>query len=121
MDPYEYAFKCFGGKWKTLILHGIYVDKVARFSTFKKHFSISEKVLSQILKGLEADGLVKRSVFPEVTVRVEYELTSSGESLIVLMHQIYNWSRKEMLEKDIPIDSEGEKWHGYVNDPHLHG
>lgn len=116
MDPYEYAFKCFGGKWKTLILHGIYVEKVARFSTFKKHFPISEKMLGQILKGLEADGLVNRTVFAEVPVRVEYELTPSGESLIVLMHQIYSWSREQMLERGIPIDAEGEKWHGYTTE-----
>jgi DNA-binding HxlR family transcriptional regulator len=114
MDPYEYALSCFGGKWKALILRAIYVEKYARFCVFKKVHSISEKVLSQTLKELEADGFIKRKMYLEVPVRVEYELTPSGESLITLMDQIYKWSREQMLDRGIPIDSEAEKWHGYT-------
>ncbi|MBP2650311.1 MAG: putative transcriptional regulator [Firmicutes bacterium] len=117
MDPYEYAFKCFASKWKPLILRAIYVDHVTRFSKFKKtHYAISEKVLSKTLKELEAGGFVKRTVFAEVPVRVEYALTDSGEELIKLMDTIYQWSRKRMLEKNIPIDSVGEKFHGYIDE-----
>jgi len=116
MDPYEYAIKCFGGKWKALILRGIHIEKVARFSRLKSHHNISERVLSQTLKALEAEGLVRRTVYPEVPARVEYELTADGESLIALMDQIYSWSRAQMIKRNLAVDPEGEKWHGYRNE-----
>ncbi|MBP2643036.1 MAG: putative transcriptional regulator [Firmicutes bacterium] len=120
MDPYEYAFKCFASKWKPLILRAIYVDHVTRFSAFKKtHYAISEKVLSKTLRELEAEGFVKRTVFAEVPVRVEYVLTEAGQELIVLLDTVYRWSRKRMLEKSIPIDPVGEKFHGYVAEESL--
>ncbi|MBP2644115.1 MAG: transcriptional regulator [Firmicutes bacterium] len=114
MNPYEYASHCFGGKWKPLILRAIYIENTARFCTFKKVHCISEKMLSQALKELEAERLVIRTVYPEVPIRVEYQLTPAGESLILLMDEIYKWSRKQMLDRGIPIDPEGEKWHGYA-------
>ncbi|MBP2656023.1 MAG: putative transcriptional regulator [Firmicutes bacterium] len=113
MNPYDYASHCFGGKWKPLILRAIYIEKTARFCTFKKVHSITEKMLSQALKDLEAEGLITRKVYPEIPIRVEYQLTPAGESLIHLMDDIYSWSRKQMLARNIPIDAEGEKWHGY--------
>lgn len=113
MDPYVYVFKCFGGKWKALILRAIYVERSVRFSKIQKKHLICEKVLSRALKDLQEEGLVKKNIYPEVPPRVEYELTSDGESLIALMDEIYRWSRRHMLDRDIPIDEEAEKWHGY--------
>lgn len=111
MDPYEYALNCFGGKWKALILRAIYIEKTARFCKFRKVHLISEKVLSQTLKELEAERLITRTLYPEVPVRVEYQLTPAGQSLIHLLDEIYNWSRTQMIDRGIPVDPEAEKWH----------
>ena len=59
---------------------------------------ISTKVLSEALQTLEADNLVKRTVFPEVPIRVEYELTELGQSLIPIIRQLTDWAVTNMPE-----------------------
>jgi len=67
-----------GGKWKSIILYYL-LEGPKRFSQFRKHIpDLSERVLSQQLKELEADGLIHREVFAEVPPRVEYSLTPFG-------------------------------------------
>ena len=57
---------------------------------------ISTKVLSNTLQILEADGLVKRTVFPEVPIRVEYELTATGKSLVPIIVSLTEWAQNNM-------------------------
>ncbi|WP_394333241.1 winged helix-turn-helix transcriptional regulator [Parabacteroides massiliensis] len=57
---------------------------------------ISTKVLSNTLRTLEADDLVKRTVFPEVPIRVEYELTEIGKSLVPIIVSLTEWAQKNM-------------------------
>ncbi len=82
-----------GGKWKTVVLWYLR-NKTLRFGELKQHIpDITEKMLSLQLKKLEADGLVKREVFAEVPLRVEYSLTEFGESLKPVLEAIAKWGR----------------------------
>ena len=57
---------------------------------------ISTKVLSSTLKTLEADNLVKRTVYPEVPPRVEYNLTKTGASLVPIINELTQWAIENM-------------------------
>lgn len=94
-----------GGKWKTILLWYLR-NKTLRFGELKKQIpDITEKMLSLQLKELEADGLIKREVFPEVPLRVEYSLTPFGKTLAPVVEAIAKWGRNlgeeegKMVEK----------------------
>lgn len=104
INPYLYGMGCVAGKWKTTLLHHIHTYGSIRFNETKKTIPISEKVLSQQLKELERDGLIKRIQYQVMPLKVEYVLTPIGEELIPALDAIYIWSIKRMHERDIPID-----------------
>ena len=82
-----------GGKWKTVVLWYLR-NKTLRFGELKKQIpDITEKMLSLQLKALEEDGLVKREVYAEVPLRVEYSLTDFGKTLIPVIEAIAGWGR----------------------------
>jgi len=82
-----------GGKWKTVVLWYLRKDK-KRFSELRRHIpNITEKMLSLQLKDLEKDGIVGRTIYPEVPPRVEYYLTDFGRSLIPMLEEIARWGR----------------------------
>ncbi|MBK9275546.1 MAG: helix-turn-helix transcriptional regulator [Flavobacteriales bacterium] len=82
-----------GGKWKTIVLWYLRKDK-KRFSELRRLIpGITEKMLSMQLRQLEQDGLVRRTVYPEVPPRVEYELTAHGRTLLPLLEEIAAWGR----------------------------
>lgn len=82
-----------GGKWKTVVLWYLR-NKTLRFGELKKQIpDITEKMLSIQLKSLEEDGLVKREVFAEVPLRVEYSMTEFGKSLIPILEAFSKWGR----------------------------
>lgn len=87
-----------GGKWKAIVLW--YLRKGAkRFGEIKKLIPpITEKMLSLQLKELEKDGIVKRTIFPEVPPRVEYELTEAGKTLLPLLEEMAAWGRMKSGE-----------------------
>jgi DNA-binding HxlR family transcriptional regulator len=90
----DIAMSFIGGKWKAVVLWYLRRDK-KRFGELKKHIPhITEKMLSLQLKALEEDGLVKRTVFPEVPPRVEYELTDFGKTLVPALEAIARWGRE---------------------------
>ncbi|KAB2918149.1 MAG: helix-turn-helix transcriptional regulator [Bacteroidetes bacterium] len=84
-----------GGKWKTIVLW--YLRKGnKRFGELKKLIPpITEKMLSLQLKELERDNIVKRTIYPEVPPRVEYELTEEGKTLLPLLEEIAAWGRRK--------------------------
>ena len=83
-----------GGKWKTVVLWYLKKEK-KRFSELKKLIpDITEKMLSLQLKALEEDGIVKRTIYPEVPPRVEYELTEFGKTMIPMLDAIALWGRE---------------------------
>jgi len=88
----ELALQVIGGKWKPLVLWHLGQEGVLRFSELKRTIpSITQKMLTQQLRELERDGLVRRRVYPEVPPRVEYALTELGESVMPLLKQLYTW------------------------------
>jgi DNA-binding HxlR family transcriptional regulator len=83
-----------GGKWKTVVLWYLR-NKTLRFGELRKQIpDITEKMLSIQLKKLENDGLIKREVFPEVPLRVEYSLTDFGKTLTPVIEAIAKWGRE---------------------------
>ncbi|MBP1736170.1 MAG: transcriptional regulator [Oscillospiraceae bacterium] len=112
-DPYSYVLRTFCNRWKPFILHAISVDKNIRFNRFTKQLPISEKVLSENLRELEADELIIRTVYPEVPPRVEYSLTPQGREVCRMLRMLYDWGWHEMKRRRLPIDPLGEMWHGY--------
>ena len=89
--PVETTLLLIGSKWKVLILRDL-IDGKKRFGELKRSVgSVSQKVLTAQLREMEADGLVKRTVFAEVPPRVEYELTALGLTLKPILESLWNW------------------------------
>ncbi len=87
----------FGNKWAVLVILILSESGTVRFNQLGKLIpDISTKVLSTTLRTLEADDLVKRTVFPEVPVRVEYELTETGKTLVPIIISLTEWAQKNM-------------------------
>ena len=93
------AFMMIGGKWKSMILYVLSTQGVVRFNQLKKTVSgISQKMLTQQLRELERDGLIKRQAFPEVPPRVEYSMTELGLSLGPINQAVHNWEQENLTE-----------------------
>lgn len=89
--PVELTLTFIGDKWKILIIRDL-LGGTKRFSVLKRSLgSISQKVLTQNLRALEANGLVHREVYAEVPPRVEYSLTGMGESLAPVLDALARW------------------------------
>ena len=83
-----------GDKWSVLVLH-VLAGGTMRFSELRKAIDgISQRMLTVTLRGLERDGLVKRTVFPVVPPRVDYELTEVGRSLSQTMCSLVQWAEQ---------------------------
>ena len=88
------AFIMIGGKWKSMILYVLSSQGIVRFNQLKKIVSgISQKMLTQQLRELERDGLIKRQVFPEVPPHVEYSMTELGLSLGPIYQAVHKWEQ----------------------------
>ena len=84
----------FGDKWSVLVLLILGEKKKLRFNAINKEIGtdISQKMLTVTLRTLEADGLVHRTVYPEVPPRVEYEITPLGASLVPHIESLAQWA-----------------------------
>ncbi|HEX3001700.1 MAG TPA: helix-turn-helix domain-containing protein [Methanoregula sp.] len=97
--PVEAALDVIGGKWKPLILWAL-GDDVLRFSELQKALpGVNTKMLTKQLRELEEDGVITRTVYPEVPPRVEYAITDFGKTLIPILQALCNWGA-EYLEID---------------------
>ncbi|MCO6173655.1 helix-turn-helix transcriptional regulator [Flavobacterium sp. NRK F10] len=86
-----------GDKWSVLVLLVLEEKGTLRFNEIHKTIeSISQKMLAVTLKTLEADGLVKRTVYPQIPPKVEYELTERGNSLLPHLHGLVTWAKGNM-------------------------
>lgn len=80
-----------GSKWKLLIMRNLMM-RPWRFNELKKSLEgVSQKVLTDSLRSMEADGLITRTVYPEVPPRVEYALSELGESMRPIMKAMEEW------------------------------
>jgi DNA-binding HxlR family transcriptional regulator len=85
-------------KWATLIVTAL-ADGPQRYSDLSRRIAgVSQKMLTQTLRSLERDGLLTRTVTPSVPVRVDYELTPLGRSLMPLITAIKTWADTHMPE-----------------------
>ena len=90
-----------GSKWKLLIMRNL-LSRPWRFNELKKDLDgISQKVLTDSLRSMEADGLLTRTVYPKVPPRVEYTLTELGYSLRPILEEMRVWGEeyKAMAEQ----------------------
>lgn len=95
--PIRNVVSRFGNKWALLIIFILNENTPSRFNQLGKLIpDISTKMLASTLHILEADGLVKRTVFPEVPIRVEYELTDVGRSLVPIILSLTEWAQHNM-------------------------
>ena len=89
--PVETTLQLIGDKWKILILRDL-MDGTKRFGELKKSVgAISQKVLTQNLRSMEEDGIITRTVYPEVPPRVEYALSDLGESMRPIIQAMEQW------------------------------
>lgn len=87
-----------GDKWSILILFAL-VDGAERFNSIRKRIEgISQRMLTQTLRDLERDGFVSRTVYPEVPIRVEYELTEMGRGLTKSVWGLVSWANDHLGE-----------------------
>ena len=95
----EAVLDIMGGKWKPLILYFVAQDGPTRYGELRRAIrDVSDKVLIQQLKELEADGLVKRTDYREVPPRVDYSLTPLGHSLAQAFVPLCTWGTEHMAE-----------------------
>jgi DNA-binding HxlR family transcriptional regulator len=94
--PSRQVLETLSGKWTYLIVSALGHGRARNAELQRKVDGISPKMLAQTLQGLVRDGLVSRTVYPEVPPRVEYCLTPLGESLWVLMDHIRQWAETHM-------------------------
>jgi len=97
----EQAFGFIEGRWKLLILFHLFGGRVLRFSDLERAIpAISQKMLAQQLRQLEADGIVQRIVHNQVPPKVEYRLTTWGQSLCPALDALLKWA--EMRNPNVP-------------------
>lgn len=102
-----------GDKWSLLILFAL-VDGTERFNALKSRIEgISQRMLTQTLRDLEREGYVNRTVYPEVPVRVEYQLTELGRDLVKPLYQLVCWAdqhRDEINQARKAYDQQNESF-----------
>ena len=103
--PLNRAMQLIGGKWKMQILCALSNNGPTRYNALKRSLDgVSNTVLSAALKELEQDGLVLRREYLEVPVRVEYQLTESGKTLLTVLGQLMDWGNR-YIEEHAPLRS----------------
>lgn len=90
----EVTLSVIGGKWKILVLGHLY-NGVTRFGQLKRAIpGITQTMLTQQLRELEEDGIVTRTIFPEIPPRVEYDLTEFGRTLDGVINVMGDWGEQ---------------------------
>ena len=89
---FEKAMGLLSQRWTGLIIYQL-LPGPQRFCNIESSVGVSGRVLSERLKDLENEGIVKREVFPETPVRIVYSLTDKGMSLAPLMQEMEKWSQ----------------------------
>ena len=99
--PVATTVQLIGNKWKLLIIRNLLV-RPWRFNELHKSLDgISQKVLTESLRQMESDGIITRTVYPEVPPRVEYALSELGESMRPILDSMQDWGNnyKASFEK----------------------
>ena len=92
----EHALKLLEGRWKLIILFHLFGGQVKRFSELERGIQgISQKMLIQQLRQMEADGIVRRIVYHQVPPKVEYALTDWGQALCPALDALLTWAEEQ--------------------------
>lgn len=87
------ALRMLEGRWKMLILFQLFTKPVQRFSELERAIpAVSQKMLIQQLRELERDGIVTRTIYPQVPPKVEYQLTEWGRALCPALDALLEWA-----------------------------
>lgn len=90
--PLTFALNLIGGKWRLPIIWAIHKNGIMRYNELKRDIKgITNMMLTQSLKELEAYDIIKRKQYIEIPPRVEYSLTDNGENLIPALKTLANW------------------------------
>lgn len=99
----EAALDVIGGKWKPLILWRL-GDNVMRFGELQRSLpGVNAKMLTKQLRELENDGVIKRTLYPEVPPRVEYSITEFGRTLIPILEALCSWGETYLQNGNVPV------------------
>jgi DNA-binding HxlR family transcriptional regulator len=91
----EEVLRLLEGRWKLNILFHLFDGKVQRYSDLERLIrGISQKMLAQQLRQLEADGMVARKLYPQVPPKVEYQLTDWGQALCPALDGLLKWGEQ---------------------------
>jgi DNA-binding HxlR family transcriptional regulator len=89
------AFRMLEGRWKMVIIFHLFARGVLRFSELERSIpGVSQKMLIQQLRELERDGIVSRTVYPQVPPKVEYTLTKWGQAMCPALDKLLEWAAK---------------------------
>jgi DNA-binding HxlR family transcriptional regulator len=94
INQVERALSVIEGRWKLLIIHHLLIKQPRRFSDLERAIpGVTQKMLIQQLRALEADGVIHREAKPVVPPHVEYSLTAFGQSLEPALNALHDWAR----------------------------
>lgn len=104
-NPVDFVFKKLGGTWKIPVLWRLRNNK-RRYTELQQDIAhISQKMLTQTLKELEAEGFVSKKIFAEVPPKTEYSLTPKGKKAIEVITYLRNYGLQLMKEEGIDYDA----------------
>ncbi|TAJ83124.1 MAG: transcriptional regulator [Gallionellaceae bacterium] len=102
--PMLLTINIIGGKWKPIILHML-SEGTMRFGELKKNIPpVSQKMLTQQLRELEADGIINRKLYLEVPPRTEYSLTERGMTLKPVLQGLYEWGQMNNADSNKTVE-----------------
>ena len=97
--PIKATVDVIGGRWKPLILYYL-LDRAKRFSELRREIpTVTPQMLTLQLRQLEADEIVTRKIFAEVPARVEYELSTYGQTLSMLLRDMRRWGEGHLARR----------------------
>ena len=94
------AIELLSNKWRIAIIHILRNGSLRTNEIQAAMAEVSPKVLTQTLRGMERDGLIRREVFPVVPPKVQYELTAMGKSLIKPLEGLCHWAKAHIAGRD---------------------
>ena len=102
----EGAFRILEGRWKMVIIFHLFDRGTLRFSELEKAIpGVSQKMLIQQLRELERDGIVRRTVYPQVPPKVEYDLTKWGQAMCPALDSLLDWAARRPKPPRDPTNS----------------
>jgi DNA-binding HxlR family transcriptional regulator len=96
----RHAIELLSDKWRIAILHVLTPGRLRTGDLQRAIEEVSPKVLTQTLRGMERDGLIKRHVYPVVPPKVEYELTDMGRTVLKPLRELCLWAKAHVSERD---------------------